>query len=78
MNDFSKHQTIVVVTAEWDEEASVWVATSEDEKIGLVTEAPTLDELKDRVLTVLPNLIQDNLSDEKGLEIKRMRVSVNC
>ncbi|WP_305986452.1 DUF1902 domain-containing protein [Roseibium sp. MMSF_3544] len=56
-----KHQTIVVVTAEWDDEASVWVATSEDENIGLVTEAETLDELKDRALVVLPELIQDNL-----------------
>lgn len=59
-----KHQTIVVVTAEWDDEASVWVATSEDESIGLVTEAPSLDELKDRVIAVLPELLRDNLRQE--------------
>lgn len=48
-----------LVTAQWDDEAKVWVATSEDIP-GLVTEAPTLDALLDRVLAVAPELLEDN------------------
>lgn len=48
-----------VVTAQWDDEARVWVATSEDIP-GLVTEAATLDELRDRVLAVASELIEEN------------------
>jgi predicted RNase H-like HicB family nuclease len=47
------------VTAQWDDEASVWVATSED-IVGLVTEAPTLDQLLERVVAVAPELLDDN------------------
>jgi uncharacterized protein DUF1902 len=38
-----KHSTIIV-RADWDDEAQVWVATSSDLE-GLVTEAPTLEVL---------------------------------
>lgn len=48
-----------LVTAQWDAEAEVWVATSED-IVGLVTEAPTLDALYARVLDVAPELLADN------------------
>lgn len=48
-----------VVTAQWDDEASVWVATSSD-IVGLVTEATTLDELFQRVVAVAPELLADN------------------
>ena len=47
------------VTAQWDGEAGVWVATSDD-IIGLVTEAQTLDALYRRVLDVAPELLQEN------------------
>ncbi|KQX41953.1 hypothetical protein ASD04_17975 [Devosia sp. Root436] len=49
----------LLVNAEWDDEASVWVATSDDIP-GLVTEAATLDELLERVLAVAPELLEDN------------------
>lgn len=49
----------LLVIAEWDDEAEVWVATSEDIP-GLVTEAATLDELLKRVLAVAPELLEDN------------------
>lgn len=47
------------MTAEWDDEARVWVATSDDIP-GLVTEAATLDDLFGRVLQVAPELLDDN------------------
>lgn len=49
----------LVVTAQWDDEAGCWVATSEDIP-GLVTEAITLDDLVERVLAVTPELLDDN------------------
>ena len=57
----------LLVTAQWDDEAKVWVATSQDIP-GLVTEAPTLDALLERVLAVAPELLEDNahLVDEAG------------
>lgn len=57
----------IIIRAFWDEEASVWVAETVDETIGLVTEAATLDELKDRVLAVLPELLSDNVSGTRPL-----------
>ena len=48
-----------VVTAVWDDEAEVWVATSDDVP-GLVTEAATLDALYARVIAVVPELLEDN------------------
>ncbi len=48
-----------VVTAQWDDDAHVWVATSDDIP-GLVTEAATLDDLLKRVVAVAPELLQDN------------------
>nr|WP_295888537.1 DUF1902 domain-containing protein [uncultured Devosia sp.] len=49
----------LLVTAQWDDEAKVWVATSQDIP-GLVTEAPSLDALLERVLAVAPELLEDN------------------
>lgn len=48
-----------IVTASWDDEAEVWVATSDDVP-GLVTEAATLDALYARVIAVVPELLEDN------------------
>lgn len=48
-----------LVTAQWDDEAKVYVATSEDIP-GLVTEAPTLDALQERVLALVPELLEEN------------------
>lgn len=52
-------QKKLVVTAQWDSEAAVWVATSEDIP-GLVTEAKSLDDLIQRVVAVAPELLEDN------------------
>jgi predicted RNase H-like HicB family nuclease len=47
------------VNAAWDDDAKVWVATSDDVP-GLVTEARTLDVLVERVRAVAPELLDDN------------------
>lgn len=51
----------VVVTANWDEEAAVWVAESDDVP-GLATEAETREELISKLRVMIPELLQANLS----------------
>lgn len=48
-----------VVTALWDSDASVWVATSEDVP-GLVTESKTFDALLKKLRTLVPELLELN------------------
>lgn len=48
-----------VVKASWDNEAVVWVATSEDVP-GLATEAATAEELHNKLLTLIPELLDAN------------------
>jgi predicted RNase H-like HicB family nuclease len=48
----------IVVTADWDPEAGVWVATTRDLR-GLVTEAETIEVLRAK----LPGMILDLLED---------------
>jgi predicted RNase H-like HicB family nuclease len=47
------------VDADWDPEAEVWVATSDDLP-GLATEAPTLEALAEKLKTLIPELLTDN------------------
>jgi Domain of unknown function (DUF1902) len=47
------------VLAEWDAEAEVWVATSDDVP-GLVTEAGTVEELMERLRVLVPELLDLN------------------
>ncbi|MGA8077278.1 MAG: DUF1902 domain-containing protein [Xanthobacteraceae bacterium] len=51
----------IVIHADWDPEAAVWVATTNDLK-GLVTEADTMEALRAK----LPGMILD-LLDEYGV-----------
>lgn len=48
-----------LVTVQWDAEAGVWIATSDD-IAGLVTEARSLDALYARVLEIAPELLDEN------------------
>jgi predicted RNase H-like HicB family nuclease len=48
----------IVVTADWDPEARVWVATTRDRR-GLVTEAETIEALRAK----LPGMILDLLEE---------------
>ena len=47
------------IRAVWDEEASVWVATSDDVP-GLVTESDTLEKLVKKLEVLIPELLEAN------------------
>ncbi len=47
------------VHADWDPEADVWVATSEDVP-GLATEASTIETLTEKLRTMIPELLKAN------------------
>jgi hypothetical protein len=49
----------LVVHATWDDEAQVWVATSEDVP-GLATEAPNWDKLVQKLQVMIPELLDAN------------------
>ncbi len=56
----------IQVRADWDAEAQVWVATSDDVP-GLVTEAPDLSTLTIKLRVMIPELLEanDHLADEE-------------
>ncbi len=58
----------IVVKAEWDPEAAVWVATSEDVP-GLVAEASSMEMLRLKVLAMIEDLIEVSQLDFKPGEI---------
>lgn len=62
-----KHATIVV-RADWDDEADVWVASSTD-VAGLAVEAATLEALNEKVMSALCDLIELNGDGWDGPEI---------
>lgn len=47
------------IRAEWDEEARVWVATSDDVP-GLATEEGSLEELIEKLKIIIPELLEAN------------------
>lgn len=47
------------VQADWDPEARVWTASSEDVP-GLATEAPTLEALAEKLGGLIPELLEAN------------------
>ena len=51
------------IRAEWDVEASVWVATSDDVP-GLATEEETLEGLIEKLKIVIPELLDANGYEE--------------
>jgi hypothetical protein len=55
------------ILAEWDPEASVWVATSDDVS-GFAIEAPTLERLAERLPGVLEDLIEFNHPEFAGVK----------
>jgi len=59
------------IRAEWDDEAMVWVATSDDVP-GLATEAVTLEDLIKKLKVMIPELLMANntvVEDEVPFEI---------
>jgi predicted RNase H-like HicB family nuclease len=49
----------ITVKAEWDPEAKVWVATSDDVP-GLVTEAESVEALAEKLSVMVPELLEAN------------------
>lgn len=50
---------ILFIRAEWDDEADVWVATSDDVP-GLATEAETIEALSSKLQIMVPELLDAN------------------
>jgi predicted RNase H-like HicB family nuclease len=61
-------QMSILVRATWDDEAGVWVAESSDIN-GLATEAETLEDLRSKILVMIPELIELNGIDSDLAEI---------
>ena len=51
--------TVYHVQADWDPEADVWVAPSDDVP-GLATEAATIEVLTEKLRTIIPELLMAN------------------
>ncbi|KGF68758.1 hypothetical protein LL06_14605 [Hoeflea sp. BAL378] len=51
--------TSIIVRADWDDEASVWVASSSDIE-GLCIEADTVEALEPKVLAAIHDLLELN------------------
>jgi predicted RNase H-like HicB family nuclease len=58
----------ITVNAEWDPEALVWVATSDDVP-GLVAEATSIEKLRPKLLAMISDLIELNGIDTELKEI---------
>ena len=59
-----RHHSIIV-RADWDDEAQVWVATSHDID-GLAIECESFDGLRDKVLGAVTDLLELNGPPEDG------------
>jgi predicted RNase H-like HicB family nuclease len=53
------------IRAEWDEDANVWVATSDDVP-GLATEGDTIEDLIVKLRTMIPELLSANGIEQKN------------
>ena len=60
----------IKVEAFWDEEAKVWVASSDDVP-GLITEAATMELLMEKIRILIPELFRANkmITDEEIIDI---------
>ncbi len=66
------------VRAEWDEEASVWVATSDDVP-GLATEEATMEGLIEKLKVIIPELLEANgvrIDHEVPFEVMTRRFEI--
>ena len=58
----------VIVRASWDEEAQVWYVHDSDIP-GLSTEAASLEELRERLRVIIPDLLSDRPDIPPELEV---------
>ena len=68
----------ILVDARWDDDARVWVAAARGD-IGLVTEAPTIEDLECRIALVAPDLLRDEANGPFEIELiaRRSRTIVS-
>jgi len=64
----------ITVNAEWDCEAKVWVATSDDVP-GLITEADTVEALTEKLSVLIPELLEANRTLE-GNTIREVPITL--
>jgi hypothetical protein len=74
----------IIVRADWDDEAGVWVATTSDID-GLAVEAETLETLADKACAAIIDLVEMNGFEGDPTDIpvhlmadKLIRVTVDC
>ena len=60
-------QSRIIVDAMWDDEACVFVATSNDVP-GLITEAATWEQLQSKLAMLVPELLELNRGDRPTLD----------
>lgn len=65
MLDFERigHDSPIVVTADWDPEARMWVATSREFR-GLVTEAESVKALRAKLRGMILDLLEEATANE--------------
>lgn len=61
-------QPTFYVWAKWDDEAGIWY-TAETSIRGLVTEAETLDQLRERLMLIIPDFLEDQMPQHAILHI---------
>jgi predicted RNase H-like HicB family nuclease len=59
----------IVVHADWDKDAGVWVATTQDLR-GLVTEADTIEALRAKLPGMILDLLEENGISERPASIE--------
>ncbi|HYD50264.1 MAG TPA: DUF1902 domain-containing protein [Terriglobales bacterium] len=67
------------VKAEWDDDANVWVATSDDVP-GLATEAPSLEHLLTKLRAMVPEMLELNgvLSADQAAQAAFRVIAEHC
>ena len=61
-------QPTFYVWAKWDGEAGVWY-TAETSIRGLVTEAETLEKLRERLMLIIPDFLEDQMPPQAILHL---------
>ena len=59
----------IVIHADWDAEAGVWVATTQDMR-GLVTEADTMEALRAKLPGMILDLLEENGISDRPASIE--------
>ena len=67
-------ERVYVVRAEWDRDAKVWIAISDDIP-GLAAEADTFDELVSEIKLLIPDLLELNCGIQGPTEVSLLVTS---